>query len=110
MIKTLLKPRAERDDYHTLNRKEQVIILRLRSGHNRLNHHLATKLKLVPSPICPCGKTDQTTEHILQECELHNTLRQAIWPAETPLQTKLYGCREELSRTADFILQTGLAI
>ena len=110
MIKSLLKPRVEKDDYHILNRQEQVTILRLRSGHNRLNHHLATKLKLVPSPLCPCGKANQTAEHILQECELHNTLRQAIWPAETPIQTKLCGCREELIRTVEFILQTGLAI
>ena len=110
IIKTKMKPRTEKDDYHTLSRQEQVLILRLRSGHNRLNHHLATKLKLVPSPRCPCGQDNQTAEHILQRCPLHNDLRQATWPTDTPLRTKLYGCQEELRRTADFTLRTGLTV
>ena len=31
------------DSYHQLERREQVKILRLRTGHNRLRHHLFTK-------------------------------------------------------------------
>ena len=27
------------------------------------------KLKIVPSPTCPCGEEDQTTEHVLQIME-----------------------------------------
>jgi hypothetical protein len=50
------------------NEKEQVVLLILRSGHNRLDHHMATKLKLVPSPLCPCGLDNQTADHILQAC------------------------------------------
>ena len=110
IIKTRMKTRAERDDYHLLGRQHQVILLRLRSGHNRLNYHLATKLKLVPSPLCPCGQEDQTAEHILQRCHRFDTLRQAIWPEDTPLQRKLYGSQGELIRTAEFILQTGLSM
>ena len=30
---------------------EECVLLRLRSGHNRLKHHLSSKLKLVPSPL-----------------------------------------------------------
>ena len=26
------------------------------------------ELKIVPSPTCPCGEEDQTTEHVLQRC------------------------------------------
>ena len=100
----------EKDDYHQLRREEQVILLRLRSGHNRLNHHLATKLKLVPSPLCTCGAENQTAEHILQRCINHNSLRKSVWPLETSLQTKLYGPREELERTTRFITQTGLTV
>ena len=66
IIKTCARPRVEQDDYHQLSREEHVIILSLRSGHNRLNHHLSTKLKLVPSPLCACGAENQTAEHILQ--------------------------------------------
>jgi ribonuclease HI len=110
MIKTKLKTRKERDDYHLLQREEQVLLLRLRSGHNRLNHHMATKLKLVPSPLCPCGKENQTAEHILQACPNHSALRDTFWPKETALQEKLYGIKEELERTAQFAQQTGLMI
>ncbi|KAK7114333.1 hypothetical protein V1264_000409 [Littorina saxatilis] len=81
----------------------------LRTGHNRLNHHMATKLKLVPSPLCSCGK-NQTAEHILQACPYHSALRDTIWLEETALQKKLYGPREDLERTARFALQSGLTI
>ena len=56
------------DGYHLLSRKQQVILVRLRTGHNRLNSHIHRKLKLVPSPTCPCGQEEQTTEHVLQRC------------------------------------------
>ena len=100
----------EKDDFHQLRREEQVILLRLRSGHNRLNHHMATKLKLVPSPLCSCGQENQTAEHVLQRCPNHDSLRKTVWPMDTTLQTKLYGPREELERTAHFILHTALSI
>ncbi|KAK7093691.1 hypothetical protein V1264_007392 [Littorina saxatilis] len=92
-----------------LSRVQQVVLLRLRIGHNRLNHHMATKLKLVPSPLCSCGK-NQTAEHILQACPYHNALRDTTWPEETALQKKLYGPKEDLERTARFALQSGLTI
>ena len=66
IIKTALKPRKEKDAYHLLDRPGQVVLARLRSGHNRLNAHIHRKLKFVPSPTCPCGGENQTTEHILQ--------------------------------------------
>ena len=40
------------NSYHQLNRQEQVIIFRLRTGHNRLNHHMnqcASILRLLPA-------------------------------------------------------------
>ncbi|KAK7087559.1 hypothetical protein V1264_021593 [Littorina saxatilis] len=109
IIKNKRKTRAEKDDYHLLQREEQVVLLRLRTGLNRLNHHMATKLKLVPYPLCPCGK-NQTAEHILQACPYHSALRDTTWPEETALQKKLYGPKEDLERTARFALQSGLTI
>jgi len=55
---------------------------------------MATKLKLVPNPFCPCGKT-QTTGHILQECPNNSALGDIIWSEDTALQTKLYSPRED---------------
>ncbi|KAK7097135.1 hypothetical protein V1264_004154 [Littorina saxatilis] len=103
IIKNKRKTRAEKDDYHLLQREEQVVLLRLRTGHNRLNHHMATKLKLVPSPLCPCGK-NQTAEHILQCSQGHHLARgdSATKEAIRP--------QRGLERTARFALQSGLTI
>jgi len=61
--------------YHQLLRPDQVVIFHLRTGHNRLLHHLHRKLHLVPPPRSPCGKANQTAEHILQDCRSFSTLR-----------------------------------
>jgi len=110
IIKTLMKPRQEKDAYHLLDRPDQVKMVRLRSGHNRLNAHMYKKFKLVPSPTCPCGEEDQTAEHVLQRCIRHDQERDALWPSETPLHQKLHGDVEDLRRTAQFISSTGLTV
>ena len=103
IIKSNFRKSPEGDDYHALTRDEQVVLLRLRTGHNRLNYHMCRKLKLAPSTACECQQGDQTTEHILQSCPKLSILRESIWTDATPLQTKLYGERMELERTARFI-------
>jgi hypothetical protein len=50
------------------------------------------------------------TEHILQTCPKYSAPREVIWPEERALQTKLYGPRPELERTARFAKQTELDI
>ena len=47
IIKSTFKGVNQKDDYHLLNREDQVILFRLRTGHNRLNHHMNKKFKLV---------------------------------------------------------------
>ena len=68
------------------------------------------RLKLAPSPICNCGLEDQTAEHILQRCPLLQTTRTNVWPTAVQLHTKLYGSKEELEKTATFIVQTGHSV
>ena len=110
IIKTLHKMPQQYDSYHLLSRSQQTIIFRLRTGHNRLNQHLFRKMRIVPSPMCPCGEAEQDTAHILQECGNHRLLREEMWPAPEPLQNKLYGPVDALQRTAEFILKTGLQV
>ena len=98
------------NDYHTQNRVGQIILIRLRTGHNRLNSHMHRKMNLVPSPLCTCGTEDQTTEHILQRCPAYQHLRQQIWSDGTALHQNLYGKKEELERTVSFIQQAGLSV
>ncbi|XP_041349248.1 uncharacterized protein LOC121368575 [Gigantopelta aegis] len=54
LIRSANKPRTVRDDYHLLSRVDQVTLLRLRTGHKRLNAHMFKTFKLAPSPTCSC--------------------------------------------------------
>ena len=98
------------DEYHKLDRAGQVILVRLRTGHNRLNAHMNRKMKLIPSSMCICNIEDQTTQHIIQRCPNHTNIRNQLWPDNTTLQQKLYGTLEELRITVSFIQQSGLSV
>ena len=78
-------------------------------GKLRFNPCMYGKLKLVPSPTCPCGQEDQTTKHVLQRCPLHKATREGVWPVSTPLKTKLYSCKE-LDKTTSFISWVALIV
>ena len=104
IVKTALKPRQEKDAYHLLDRPGQVVLARLRSGHNRLNAHMYRKLKFRPSPACPCG------EHVLQRCNRHQSERNAQWPSATPLHQKVYGGLEDLQKTTNVVTAFGLVV
>ena len=78
-------------------RSQQTIIIRLRTGHNRLRQHMYKRFKVGDSEICPCGQASQNTEHVLQTCSSHKQLRARTWPNHTPLEKKLYGTTEELA-------------
>ena len=98
------------DSYHLMNREDQVILFRLRTGHNRLRYHMFTKFKIGPSAVCECNDAHQTTEHVLQSCQLLSTERETHWPEPTDLDVKLHGPLTELQRTVDFIKDTNLKI
>ena len=91
IIKNMFRVKKIHDEYHKLDRDGQVILIRLRTGHNRLNAHMNKKMKLEPSSMCMCNIEDQTTEHILQRCPNHNNIRNQLWQDNTTLQQKLYG-------------------
>ena len=69
------------------------------------------KMKLAPSATCSCGLEDQRAEHVPQRCPLLQTARLKfnVWPTAVQLHTKLYGSKEELEKTATFILQIGFS-
>ena len=98
------------DPYYLLTRREQVTVFRLRTGHNRLNYHLYSKLRIGHTEQCPCGTGSQTTEHLLQFCPTYEPLRKGIWPDHTPVARKLYGSLRDLRCTATFIRETGVSI
>ena len=93
-----------------LNRPEQVILFRLRTGHIKLNAHTHSKFKVGESERCPCSADIRTAQHLLQHCQLHDALRRYMWPKPIPLWDKLYGNLEELRRTAAFVRATGSSV
>ena len=66
------------DPYYQLTRREQVIVFRLRTGHNKLPRHLYNKFKIVERYQCKCEDGIEDTDHILQRCSLYNMQRQKI--------------------------------
>jgi hypothetical protein len=59
------------------------------TGHGNIKAYL-NRFKLIDSATCQCGKNDQTTDHLLYECELLKTQRDNLrlrvsktdsWPA-----------------------------
>ncbi|BFZ23199.1 hypothetical protein BsWGS_26238 [Bradybaena similaris] len=98
-----------KDEYDTLDRKEQIIILRLRTGHNRLNKHMH-RLHLTVSPMCACGQDEQTAAHVLQICPLYDHQRRKFWPSGLAFHSKIYGPRMELLTTIEFIKRTHLTL
>ena len=90
IMENMFRAKKIPDNYHTLDRAGHVTLIRLRTGHNRLNSHMHRKMNLVTSLLCTCGTEDQTTEHILQRCPAYEHLRQQILSDGTSLHQKLY--------------------
>ena len=109
ITKSLFKVSQPRESCNKLDRPDQVIIFRLRTGHNRQNKHLHM-LNIIRSWRCPCGKDDQTAKHILQDCRNLQTLRENTWSTTESLQEKLYGPMDMLQKTTHFITASGVQL
>jgi len=48
ITKALMMRSQEKDSYHLLNRPEQVMMVRLRTGNNHWNTHMHNKLRMLP--------------------------------------------------------------
>ena len=101
---------SQSDSFHRLNRPEQVILFRMRTGHNKLNAHMYSKFKVGESEMCPCNADIKTAEHLLQHCQSHDALSRDMWPEPKPLRDKLYGSLEELKRTTAFVRATDISV
>ena len=85
---------------HFLDRWQQVVVMKLRTGHSRLNALMFSEMKLATSPTCNYDLEDQAAEYTLQRCPLLQTARTNAWPTAVQLHTKLYGSNEELEKAA----------
>ncbi|GFR91038.1 reverse transcriptase [Elysia marginata] len=99
-----------KDAIHKLSRAEQVTIFRLRTGHNRLKHHLFSRFRIGDGPNCPCGANRQDAQHVLQDCPQLDDARLKYWPEPREMNQKLYGSALQLGITAEFIYASDLTI
>ena len=51
-----------------MNRADEVILLRLKNGRNRLSARLFNKMKMQQSEMCPCNTAPMTSEHLHLPC------------------------------------------
>jgi uncharacterized membrane protein len=81
MIKSIYRTPCSSNNYHQWSRQEQVIILCLRTGHNRLNAHMNTSSLLHP-PAVPverltrqlntCSRSVKTTGRLGRDSGRYN--------------------------------------
>ena len=74
----------QKDQINTLDRRTQIIIFHLCTGHCGQRKHLK-RLGLADSAHCDCGSDseEQTPEHILQTCPHLETVHQQFWSKDT---------------------------
>ena len=95
--------------FHFLQLRQQVVVMTLRAGHNRLHAHVSRKMKLAPSPTCSCSVEDQMAEHVQTQyctkCPLQQIAGWNVWPTAVLLHTKRYGSKEKPGHIhfADFV-------
>ena len=58
------------------NRREEIVLARLRLGHTVLTHSYV--IDQLPPPLCPSCQRPQTVTHILIECRKYRRQRQLL--------------------------------
>jgi hypothetical protein len=63
----------------SFNRAQSRVVIGLLTGHNTLRRHRHL-MGLVDSPLCrKCGAGEETSAHVLCECEALATLNISVW-------------------------------
>ena len=99
----------QEDNIEHIERADQVVIFRLRTGHCQLLSHLY-KLKISHTNECPCGTDIQTVEHYLKHCPTFLEQRREIWSRDVELTEMLWGSAADLRLTASYVKRTGLKV
>ncbi|XP_035204612.1 uncharacterized protein LOC118179551 [Stegodyphus dumicola] len=98
-----VKPKIEHWDT-TSNRREEVLLTRLRIGHSRVTHNYL--LKAENEPICATCNVCLSVYHILIECSYFNNLREKYFNScDLPLD-RLIG-REVNNNLFHYLKETG---
>ena len=101
MFKHVPKPNTK-DEINLLNRKDQVIIFRLRTTHIQLNFHLSRITKDHPPTCTLCGYKEETVQHFLFDCPSLQDLRKEFLPQSPSLENTLYTDKLQLLKTSKY--------
>ena len=88
----------------------QLVMSSIQTSLRSYKLKILSVLKMVSCQSVMSGLENQMAEQILQRCPLLQTARTNVWPTAVQLHTKLQGSKEELGKTATFILPTGLSV
>ena len=88
-----------KDSINSIERREQVVIFRLRTQHIPLNAHL-NRFKPQAEPTCLlCPYPYETVQHHLLECPSLQDLRETLLPQNPTIENTLYSTAEQLHNT-----------
>ena len=101
MFKFISKPNTK-DQINYLQRKDQVIIFRLRTTHIPLNAHLSRITKDHPPACTLCGYKEETVQHFLFDCPFLQDTRKEFLPENPSLENTLYCDKQQLLQTSKY--------
>ena len=102
MYQEMSKP-SRNDPINYLDRADQCLIFRLRTGHIQLNAHL-NRTNPTHEPHCRnCSHPYETVSHVLFECPRLLDERKRLLPPLPSLHNTLYLSKEQLIKTCKFI-------
>ena len=72
--------KASRDSSQIKNRKDDILLTRLQSGHHPFLHHYLHRLDPTQDPICPSYRlNEQDLNHWLCKCPAGDAIRQQVF-------------------------------
>ncbi|GFR57948.1 hypothetical protein ElyMa_001757600 [Elysia marginata] len=97
--------RCHKDSINSLERRDQVIIFRLRAHHAPVNAHL-NRIQPMTFPVCHfCDAPYETTTHLLFQCTSLQDLREEYLPPRPDAWNTLYSNSQQLKKTSTFYSQ-----
>jgi ribonuclease HI len=95
--------------YGELPRKQLANLIRLRTGHCRLNHYL-NRHKIIEDPKCECGRGIENVKHFLLLCKKYEKQRRELKKkvgARNMRTESLLGDPKLVKETLEFVEKTG---
>ena len=95
--------------YGDLPRKQVANLIRLRTGHCRLNSYL-NRHNIIEDPLCDCERGIETVKHFLLLCKKHEEPRNELWKKvgrRNMRMENLLGDPKLVKDTLEFVEKTG---